>query len=760
MFEALCEVIKYATNNGSIRPSIAVFQQKTDPKREFRIWNPELFNYAGYKISETEWIGDAANFELTKICQKLGWKGKGTEFDMLPLVLQANGQKPEIFEIPEELIMEIPLVHPNPEYKHFNDLKLKWFALPAVSAMCLDAGGIYFNCNSIIGWYVTTEIARNLLEPNRYNKLEIIGRCLNLDMKNNTTFWKDRVSLELNFAIAHSFALNGATIIDHHTVAESFKIHMENEIKLRGGTNGDWVWLNTPMNSNLTPTFGMEMLNYVIKPYFEYQEPPCLSHKKIKFKTLIKSVSLFLYKLNHKLIKNRKKCLILYGSQTGKSEKFAEIADSIFKKVFRTKLSTINNYDFDNLNKEDMVLIVASSTGNGEAPTNAQTFEHIIENYKRNGVIDSTFKKDFKNTRFSVLGLGNSNYAKFCEFPKSVYSFLKQVGLKEVHGLITADELWDEEKSCYQWLRETFKSIINEFHSELRVKEEEIASILNSKELTKNKLKLRIKKLKNEKINLVKDHITNLSSIFDKEIMKFELVEKFALVKENDANSVLKLTLRSVDHKLQYKPGDHLEIYPKNPKKYVDFIIEKLKESDDSLDADVPYLFEALDHESTIGHNEFWYMDKNFPPMTIRDALTYYFDISTPLSQEALKEFSILALDEKDKRSLDILANDQTNYEEWRLHYPNIADTLKYFPSIKLDITILLAELPRLKGRFYSISSSHNVAKNDIDITLGIIEHYSNFHKAHHYGVCSKFLNDLHLDEIVPATVRKYTLFN
>ncbi len=115
MFKSLCEIIEYGTNNGSIRPTIGVFPQKTNPEREFRIWNAELLNYAGYKINETEWIGDAQNIELTQICEKLGWKGKRTEFDMLPLVLQANGQKPELFEIPRDLIMEVDIVHPNPE---------------------------------------------------------------------------------------------------------------------------------------------------------------------------------------------------------------------------------------------------------------------------------------------------------------------------------------------------------------------------------------------------------------------------------------------------------------------------------------------------------------------------------------------------------------------------------------------------------------------------------------------------------------------
>lgn len=47
-----------------------------------------------------------------QVCMKLGWKGAGTKFDLLPLVLSANGHDPDYFDIPRELVMEVPLKHP------------------------------------------------------------------------------------------------------------------------------------------------------------------------------------------------------------------------------------------------------------------------------------------------------------------------------------------------------------------------------------------------------------------------------------------------------------------------------------------------------------------------------------------------------------------------------------------------------------------------------------------------------------------------
>lgn len=47
-----------------------------------------------------------------QICMQLGWKAPKGRFDVLPLLLQANGNDPELFEIPEDLVLEVPITHP------------------------------------------------------------------------------------------------------------------------------------------------------------------------------------------------------------------------------------------------------------------------------------------------------------------------------------------------------------------------------------------------------------------------------------------------------------------------------------------------------------------------------------------------------------------------------------------------------------------------------------------------------------------------
>ena len=47
-----------------------------------------------------------------QLCVQLGWTPKYGLFDVLPLVLQANGADPELFEIPPELILEVQMEPP------------------------------------------------------------------------------------------------------------------------------------------------------------------------------------------------------------------------------------------------------------------------------------------------------------------------------------------------------------------------------------------------------------------------------------------------------------------------------------------------------------------------------------------------------------------------------------------------------------------------------------------------------------------------
>lgn len=103
---------------------------------------------------------------------------------------------------------------------------------------------------------------------------------------------------------------------------------------------------------------------------------------------------------------------------------------------------------------------------------------------------------------------------------------------------------------------------------------------------------------------------------------------------------------------------------------------------------------------------------------------------------------------------IDFLFNkDQDFYEDWKLRgWPNLVEVLDEFPSLRPDASLLITQLPKLQPRFYSISSSPKTT-DDIHLTMGVVI-YKPIGKAVHYGVCTKWLSDLNLGQMVPAFVR------
>lgn len=49
------------------RSAITVFPQRTDDTHDYRVWNPQLIAYAGYKNADGTVTGDPINIEFTEV---------------------------------------------------------------------------------------------------------------------------------------------------------------------------------------------------------------------------------------------------------------------------------------------------------------------------------------------------------------------------------------------------------------------------------------------------------------------------------------------------------------------------------------------------------------------------------------------------------------------------------------------------------------------------------------------------------------------
>ncbi len=271
IFAALLEHIELATNNGSIRPYISIFAPQQPGKKGIRIWNPQLIRYAGYRQADGSVMGDPEHCELTEICQHFGWIGRGTQFDVLPVIIQMPDCPPQWFEIPSKAILEVPISHP--DYPWFADLGLKWHALPSVSDWRLEIGGVSYPTAPFSGWYMGTEIgARNLGDVHRYNLLPIVAEKMGLNTRSKLSLWKDQALVALNMAVLYSFAQQGVSIVDHHTASSQFIQHMEREAQAGRMVPADWGRIVPPMSASATGVFHREMENVCLKPNFFSQE--------------------------------------------------------------------------------------------------------------------------------------------------------------------------------------------------------------------------------------------------------------------------------------------------------------------------------------------------------------------------------------------------------------------------------------------------------------------------------------------------------
>jgi len=105
--------------------------------------------------------------------------------------------------------------------------------------------------------------------------------------------------------------------------------------------------------------------------------------------------------------------------------------------------------------RQNIVIIICSTTGNGDAPETANFFWRKIKNQK--------LPKDLlKGIKYAVLGLGDTNYDKFCEMGKKIDKRFNDLGAERFIELHCADEATSLEETV-----ELFKEKLLEYFEKL-----------------------------------------------------------------------------------------------------------------------------------------------------------------------------------------------------------------------------------------------------------------------------------------------------
>jgi sulfite reductase (NADPH) flavoprotein alpha-component len=142
------------------------------------------------------------------------------------------------------------------------------------------------------------------------------------------------------------------------------------------------------------------------------------------------------------------KITIVYGTETGNSKRLAtDFAAQAKQQRIHAKVVGMDQYRLTDLSKEEYLLAVVSTHGEGEPPIAAKKFYDHIHN---NG-----FKLD--NLKYSVLALGDTSYPLFCKTGEEVDEQLNKLGGKRIAPLQKCDVEYDEDANS--WFSTVLKNL-------------------------------------------------------------------------------------------------------------------------------------------------------------------------------------------------------------------------------------------------------------------------------------------------------------
>ena len=144
---------------------------------------------------------------------------------------------------------------------------------------------------------------------------------------------------------------------------------------------------------------------------------------------------------------------LLYGSQTGNAERIAhQLAQQFTAAGITVRLCSMSDYPTAALAKEQCMVIVTSTYGDGEAPENARSLWNFLQ---------SSTAPTLPFLRYAVLGLGDSSYAQFCQCGRNFDTRLAALGARPLLPRTDCDS--DFHATAAQWMTQLLAVFMEEF---------------------------------------------------------------------------------------------------------------------------------------------------------------------------------------------------------------------------------------------------------------------------------------------------------
>ena len=398
--------------------------------------------------------------------------------------------------------------------------------------------------------------------------------------------------------------------------------------------------------------------------------------------------------------------LVLYGSDSGSSEAFAErIASEAAARGYAADLSTLDEHS-GNLPRDGAVVIVTASY-EGQPTQNAKQFVAWAETLKPG---------DLAGVRYTVFGCGNRDWqGTYQAVPKKLDALLDAAGAERLKARGEADASGDFFGDFETWYETLWRDL-----------GAALGQAVRDRELAGTKLE----------VELVRG--TRQGVLRQNELQLGEVTENRELV---DMSSPLGRSKRHLEIKLpkgmSYRTGDYLTVLPSNPPQNVERALRR-------------FSF-AVDDRIVIRSRGLTSLPTGYP-VSVGDLLTNYVELAQPATKKQLEALAEATRCPPEKRELEALV--QSYDAEVLAKRMSVLELLERFGACELTFADFLTMLPPLRARQYSISSSPLWKADHCTLTFSVLDAPAASGQGRYVGVASSFLAHAEPGTRIPVAVR------
>jgi len=433
---------------------------------------------------------------------------------------------------------------------------------------------------------------------------------------------------------------------------------------------------------------------------------------------------------------------VYFGSQTGTAESFAnQLQREGQEHGFMVHVVDLQDVKLSDLVREETTtegknvgIFLISTYGEGEPTDNSVSV--VMDLKSRINTIDEEEKKEdsriesvLSRLHYSVFGLGNRQYEHFNAMGKFFDSSLEQVGASRILPIGIGDDDRDLEGDFEAWKDNVlWPSLKKEY-----VKDAVVKNLVRVAPLPETPYVIEYVSADTKMVDAALDKVHSSSRHYFTSVDCSASVVK-ELRNPQDGGSTMHIEIdisRAKD--FTYHTADNLGVIPVNQEEIVNAVANALKYQLDSVFVVKP----AFNHE--------WHGAPFPQPLSVRECLERYCDLTGPPRRSELKLLADFAMDPVDKRVLLRLSSKEgkAEYKEKIIDaHVGLVDLLKLCPSIEAPLAHFIHFCPRLQPRYYTISSSPSVHPKSVHLTVAVMEQTKNDGSVFK-GVCSSHLAGL-----------------